>query len=103
MDTYEALLIHQIELRYCQTGQEDTTLPGLPSASSDAGIHEVIHDLQADPATYQIQTAGAWAGLRGRLGQTVAVLSFAARPWAAGSQSAAASVVARELLGEAQP
>lgn len=93
---YQAVLVHHVAVRHYRPGQEDTTLRVLSSASSDAGIYDVLHEPQEDPAAFQVQSTGAVAWLRGRLGQTAAVLSAAARRWATGSRSPVASGEAGE-------
>jgi hypothetical protein len=59
----QSALVHQAEAYHYRPGQEDTTLRVLSSASSDAGIYQVIHEPQGDPAAYQVWMAGAWARL----------------------------------------
>jgi hypothetical protein len=99
---YQSVLVHQAETHRYQPGQEDTRRCALSSASSDAGIYQVIHEPQVDPTVYGVQTAGAWTLLVGRLRQAVAVLPIAARRWAIRSQDRATAAEARGLLGEAR-
>jgi hypothetical protein len=99
---YQSVLVHQADTYRYKPGQEDTTRRILSSARSDAGIYQVIHESQEDPAMSAVQTAGAWTLLLGRLRQAVAVLPIAARRWATSSQDPATSAEARGLLGEAR-
>jgi hypothetical protein len=94
---YQSVLIHQAEAYRYRPGQEDTTLCILSSADSDAGIYQVIHVPQGDPAAYEGQKVAAWTRLR----QAVATLSFAVRQRVTGSQVQAVSADATGLLGEA--
>lgn len=98
---YQSVLVHHAETHRYRPGQEDTMLRVLSSVSTDAGIYQVIHEPQADPAAYQVQTDGARTWLLGWLRRSAAVLLIAVRRWATGNKGQPVSEEARGLLGEA--
>jgi hypothetical protein len=93
------MVVHHADTHRYQPGQEDTVLRVLSSVRSDAGIYQVLHVPQADPATYQVRTMRVWALLH----HLATTLTPAVRRWAGGGRSPVAAGEAGELLGNAHP